>query len=146
MNKFTKVSIFLLRLAQGWFFFYAGITKVLDPTWSAVGYLGSAKTFPGFFNWFASTQNIGWINFVNEWGLTLVGISLVFGIFVRWASLVGILLMILYYLPAIQFPFIPPHAFLVDEHIIYLLVFVFLYSAQAGRLWGLDGLFHKRRA
>lgn len=144
MNKLQKISIFLLRVALGLLFFYAGITKVLDPKWSAAGYLESAKTLPGLFHWFANAQNIGWINFVNEWGLTFVGLSLILGVFVRWASFGGMLLMALYYLPILQFPYIAPHSFLVDEHIIYLLIFVLLYTFQAGRAWGLDGLLKKR--
>lgn len=145
MNKLQKISIFLLRVAMGVLFFYAGITKVLNPNWSAAGYLNNAKTFPSFFQWFSSPQNIGWINFVNEWGLTLIGISLLLGVFVKWASIVNVPLMLLYYLPVLEFPYIPPHSFLVDEHIIYLLAFVVFYAFHAGRIWGLDGLLSKRR-
>lgn len=143
MNKLIRISIFLLRLAMGWFFFYAGITKVLDSTWSAAGYLESAKTLSGLYHWFASAQNIGWVNFINEWGLTLIGISLIFGILVRWASLGGILLMTLYYLSILQFPYIAPHSLLVDEHIIYILVFLLFFASRAGQIWGLDSLWPK---
>ena len=99
------------RVALGVLFFYAGITKVLNPSWSAAGYLNSAKTFPGLFQWFASAGNLGWVNLVNEWGLTLVGVALISGLLVRWASLGGILLMILYYLPVLEFPYIAPTLF-----------------------------------
>src|SRR3989344_4050369 len=77
MNKQLKLAVFLSRVALGILFFYAGIVKVLNPNWSAAGYLNSAKTFPGLYHWFASAGNIGWINFMNEWGLTLVGVALV---------------------------------------------------------------------
>ena len=80
----------------------------MNPNWSAAGYLNNAKTFPGLYQWFASAGNIGWINFVNEWGLTLVGAALIFGLLVRWASIGGIFLMILYYLPILQFPIVGP--------------------------------------
>ena len=39
MSRFQKMSLVLLRLGLGWLMFYAGITKVLDPSWSAAGYL-----------------------------------------------------------------------------------------------------------
>ncbi len=146
MNKLQKISIFLLRVTLGWLFVYAGVTKVLDSNWSAAGYLESAKTFPGLFHWFANAQNIGWINFVNEWGLTVVGVSLILGIFVRLSSAGGALLMALYYLPVLEFPYIAPHSFLVDEHIIYLLVFILLFAFQAGRAWGLDGFLKRRKS
>lgn len=145
MNKFQKVTIFLSRVALGWLLFYAGITKVIDPNWSAAGYLNSAKTFPGLYHWFAGVKNIGLVNFVNEWGLTLIGISLILGFFVRWASLGGILLMILYYIPVLQFPYIGQHSLLVDEHIMYILIMAILFSSQAGRIWGLDGLLQRRK-
>lgn len=138
------MSIFLSRIALGVLFFYAGITKVLNPNWSAAGYLNSAKTFPGLYHWFASAGNIGWINFMNEWGLTLIGLALITGLLVRWASLGGILLMILYYLPILQFPYVGEHSFLVDEHIIYITTFFIFITSNAGTFWGLDSLLQKR--
>lgn len=45
----SKIWLFILRLAMGWVMFYTGITKVLNPNWSAAGYLQGAKTFAGFF-------------------------------------------------------------------------------------------------
>ena len=123
---------------MGWLFFYAGITKILNPEWSAAGYLGSAKTFPELFSWFATPANIGWVNFVNEWGLTLIGVALILGIFVRWASLGGIVLMALYYFPVLDFPKIGDHSFIVDEHVIYALALWVLWAGDAGRFLGLD--------
>ena len=133
-----KISLVLLRLATGWMFFYAGITKVIDPTWSAEGYLKSAKTFVGLYQWFASPGILPFINFVNEWGLTLIGISLIFGVFVRLSSICGVALMLLYYLPILQFPHPNPHSYIVDEHIIYIFGLLVLASFRAGRMWGLE--------
>ena len=144
MNKQLKMAVFLSRVGLGILFFYAGITKVINPDWSAGGYLNSAKTFPGLYQWFASAGNIGWINFVNEWGLTLVGAALTIGLLVRWASLGGILLMILYYLPILQFPIVGEHSYIVDEHIMYITVFLVLISSNAGTFWGLDSWLQKR--
>ena len=144
MNKQLKMAVFLSRVGLGILFFYAGITKVINPDWSAGGYLNSAKTFPGLYQWFASAGNIGWINFVNEWGLTLVGLALITGLLVRWASLGGILLMILYYLPILQFPIVGEHSYIVDEHIMYITVFLVLISSNAGTFWGLDSWLQKR--
>src|SRR3989338_6796907 len=116
MDKQLKVAVFLSRISLGVLFFYAGITKVLNPSWSATEYLNSAKTFPGLFQWFASAGNLGWVNFVNEWGLALVGVALIIGLFVKLASVGGGLLMILYYLPVLSFPYTGEHSFLVFEH------------------------------
>lgn len=143
MNK-TRFTIFLLRISLGWFFFYTGITKVLNPNWSATGYLNSAKTFPELYSWLAGAQNIGWVNLLNEWGLTLVGVALILGIFVRWASWGGILLMAMYYLPALQFPYAGTTGFLVDNHVIFSLVFLLFFFSKAGQFWGLDRFLAKK--
>jgi len=99
MNRATKISLLALRLAMGWLFLYAGVTKIINPDWSAIGYLNTAKTFPNLFQWFASPEMIGITNILNEWGLTIIGVSLISGMLVKWSSIGGIVLMALYYLP-----------------------------------------------
>lgn len=139
-----KKVLFLLRIAIGWLFFYAGITKVINSSWSAAGYLSNAQNFQSFYSWLALPSNIGWVNFLNEWGLTLIGVSLILGIFVRWSALAGILVMILYYLPILSFPHVGDHGYLVDEHIIYILVLLVLMLSQAGNTWGIDKYIKRR--
>src|SRR6185503_4884183 len=79
MNPSQKLSLFWLRIVLGWMFFWAGITKVLDPTWSAAGYLGGAKVLGGFYHWLTGPGILPTVNFMNEWGLTLLGVSLILG-------------------------------------------------------------------
>lgn len=138
MTQFQKISLFLLRISLGWMFFYAGITKVLDPGWSATGYLQGAKTFAGFYHWLLQPGILPAVNLVNEWGLTLLGVALILGVFVRLSSILGALLMLLYYLPILQFPYPNAHAYIVDEHIIYIVALLFLGASRAGRVWGLE--------
>lgn len=145
MNNQLKMAVFLSRVGLGVLFFYAGIVKVLNPAWSAAGYLNSAKTFPDLYQWFASADNIGWVNFTNEWGLTLVGLALITGLLVRWASFGGILIMILYYFPIMQFPHVGANSWMVDEHIIFITVFLTLIASNAGTFWGLDSWLKKFR-
>lgn len=137
MSSFEKFFLAVLRISIGWLMFYAGITKILDPNWTAAGYLNNAKTFTGLFQWLALPENIGWVNFVNEWGLTLLGVSLIFGIGVRLSSILGAVLMLLYWFPVLDFPYVE-HGFLVDEHIIYALVLVYFAAGRIGRIWGLE--------
>lgn len=132
-----KLTLFFLRISLGWMFFYAGITKVLDPNWSAAGYLQGAKTFTEFYNWLLQPGILPAVDFINEWGLTLLGIALILGVFVRLSSVLGAALMILYYFPVLEFPYLE-HAFIVDEHIIYAVALLFLGAAKAGRVWGLE--------
>ena len=103
MNITQRVMLFALRLAMGWMMLYAGITKVLDPQWSAAGYLKGAKTFAGLYQWLLSPGILPAVNFINEWGLTLLGVSLILGIFVRLSSVLGAVLMLLYYFPVLIF-------------------------------------------
>ena len=137
MSQFQKISLFLLRISMGWLFFYAGITKVLDPKWSAAGYLKGAKTFTGFYQWLVGSDILPIINFINEWGLTLLGVSLILGIGVRLSSILGAILMLFYYFPVLEFPYVE-HGFLVDEHIIYASILAFFAVVKAGRYYGLD--------
>ena len=134
-----RISLFLLRISLGWLLFYAGITKVVNPEWSSAGYLEGATTFTSFYQWLASPEIIPIVNFLNVWGLTFVGVSLLLGIGVRLSGVLGALLMILYYFPVLEFPYIGQHAYLVDEHIIYALALLVLAKSNVGRFWGLEG-------
>src|SRR3989338_3386622 len=138
MMQFHNFSLFLLRITLGWMFFYAGITKVLNPAWSAAGYLTGAKTFVGFYQWLISPGILPITNFMNEWGLALLGVSLILGIGVRLSSILGAILMMLYYFPILDFPYPNPHSFLIDEHVIYALILILFASLRAGRALGLE--------
>lgn len=137
MTQFQKISLFFLRVSLGWMFFWAGITKVINPEWSAVGYLNGAKVFTGFYQWLAGSSALPLTNFVNEWGLTLLGVSLILGIGVRLSSALGALLMLLYYIP-LGFPYPNPNSFIVDQHIIYIFVLLYFSTVRPGRVWGLE--------
>jgi len=141
LNKSEAKWLFLTRVAMGWLMFYAGITKVLDPNWTAAGYGMSAKTFHGLFEFFVSPANIGLIDFVNKWGLTFLGVSLILGIGVRLCSLLGAVLMMFYYFPILDFPYAGEHSYIVDEHIIYALILAFFAAVRAGRYYGLENWF-----
>lgn len=122
---------------------YAGVTKILNPSWTAESYMKGAKTLPELFNWFSQAQNIGWVNLVNEWGLALLGVSLILGIGVRLSASLGVILMFLYYLPILEFPIVGEHSYIVDEHIIYAAALLFLASVQAGKILGLQNWFSR---
>ena len=68
----------------------------------------------------------------------MLGIILILGIFVRLGSILGTVLMALYYLPVLTFPYIAPHSYIVEEHVIYALVLLFFAVSKAGRYWGLE--------
>jgi thiosulfate dehydrogenase [quinone] large subunit len=138
MTQTQKIYLFALRITLGWLFFWAGITKVINPDFSAAGYLQNAKTFAGFYHWLASPAILPVTNFLNEWGLTLLGVALILGIGTKWATRLGALLMVLYYLPILDFPYPNSHSFIVDEHIIYAIALLTLSALKADKIWGID--------
>jgi len=138
ISAFGNWTLLLLRLSLGWMMLYAGVTKLFDPGWSAAGYLAHAQTFPAFFAWFARPEVLPFTNALNEWGITLVGISLLLGAATRAGAFFGILLMLLYYFPALAFPYPNAYSFIVDDHLIYAAAFALLMALRAGTFFGLD--------
>lgn len=128
-----------LRLLLGWYMFFAGIEKVLDPAWTAKGFLLSAKTFPEFYAWFAQPMNSWWIDPLNGWGITLIGVALLLGVGVRPAAWAGAALMIIYYFPHYVFPTVP-HGFIVDDHIIYAVAFILIALLPLAQQSGLGNI------
>lgn len=124
---------------------YSGLTKVFNPDWSAAGYIRSAKTFAGFYNWFLQPNVLPFTNFMNEWGQILLGISLIAGLLVRYSSYFGVLLMALYYLPILAFPKVGTNSYLVDQHVIYSLLLILFNVFNVGAYWGLDGWWENRK-
>lgn len=137
MNTKMTITIVTLRLLLGWFMLFAGIEKVLDPHWTASGFLLNAKTFPEFYAWFGSPMNTWWVDPLNAWGITLVGVALLLGVAIRPAAWAGAALMILYYFPQNVFPAVP-HGYIVEEHIIYAVAFVLVAVCPAAHRFGLS--------
>lgn len=137
---YKKISLFFLRVSMGWLMFYAGIVKILDPDWSSAGYLKGAQTFSGLYQWLLRPEVLPIIDLINGWGLTLLGVSLLLGVFVGLSAPLGALLMFLYYFPVLAFPYVGHYGFLVDDHVIYALVLVFLAAVKSGNIWGLAQL------
>ena len=120
-----------LRVTIGWLFLNAGIAKIMDPAWSAAGYLQKASTFPGLFSWLAESSLLPITNFLVEWGLFLMGIALILGIYMKWSAYLGSVLMFLFYLPVLKFPVVG-HGYIVDDHIIYIAALLTLAAFGPG--------------
>jgi thiosulfate dehydrogenase [quinone] large subunit len=126
-----------LRLVMGWTIFYGGITKVLNPEWSARGFLLNAipegNPFVGF--WTTLANDWLWlIDPLNAWGLTLVGLALLLGAAVRWAAFWGAVMMLFYWAASLPLA----HGILIDDHVVYALLLFGLGAFGAGRILGLD--------
>jgi len=94
-----KIISTIIRAAIGWHFLYEGCIKLFANEWSSASYLNKTYGFlSGFYHWLAATPvRLAVIDFLNVWGLILIGLALFLGCCVRWASIVGALLLALYY-------------------------------------------------
>ncbi|NTV84257.1 MAG: DoxX family membrane protein, partial [Bacteroidales bacterium] len=116
MSNQIKPPVWLLsflRVLIGWHFLYEGIVKLASPSWSAGPYLlESTWIFSGFFKSLAVNQSVvGIVDFMNIWGLILIGAGLMVGMYTRIASWSGALLLFLYYIAR------PPFAGIMDGNI-----------------------------
>jgi thiosulfate dehydrogenase [quinone] large subunit len=137
-----------LRMAIGWHFLYEGVVKLWSPSWSAGGYLMDARgPLAGLFHSMATNPPVlAAVDFLNAWGLALVGLGLMLGGFTRLAATGGILLLAFYYLA--QPPLFGTHYaaptegnyLLVNKNLIELLAIAVLYYFPTGHQLGLDRL------
>ncbi len=148
-NQFGKFQVFilvLLRMAIGWHFLYEGIAKIMTPNWSCAGYLKSASWWlSDFFHWIvANPQALPIVNWLNVWGLTLIGLGLIVGCFTRLAAFFGILLLAMYYIA--NPPFLASgmsisaegHYLIIDKNLIEIIALVAIIFFSAGRYWSVD--------
>ena len=146
-------SLAVLRILIGWHLLYEGVVKLWNPGWSAGGYLmDSQGYFAEFFYALAANPKIlEVIDFLNIWGLILIGLGLLLGAFTRVALIGGIALLGLYFLshpPLIGVKYALPSEgsyLLVNKNLIEIAAMVVLLVFPASRAIGLDRFFMKRR-
>ncbi len=99
-SKLQLYSLFTLRVLIGWYFLYEGLAKVFTPNWSAYGYLIDSKgVFAPFFVGLAENpEMLAIVNFINIWGLTFIGLSLILGLVTNIGYVGAIFFLLLYYL------------------------------------------------
>jgi thiosulfate dehydrogenase (quinone) large subunit len=132
--------IIFFRLAMAWTFLYASSHQVFVSGWTVAGFLNSTKTFHGVYSLFTGPTIAPILTFLVAYGHLLIGLSLLFGLMVRVSAGFGIALMLLYWTAHMDFPYISDtNNFLLDEHIVYAGVLVYLIVKHAGHVWGLDG-------
>ena len=134
-GQYAATAVVSLRLIMGWLFLYSGITKVLDPKWTASGYLTHAvpqgNPFAGIWTMLAG---IPLVDILFQFGLTLVGLGLILGAFTRWNAFWGSVMMLLIWASSLPLE----NGIVVDEHIVYIVVLFGLSAMGAGRIAGLD--------
>jgi thiosulfate dehydrogenase [quinone] large subunit len=138
-SAIERCLIVFFRLAMGWTFLYAASHQVFVPGWSIAGFLEHTKTFHDFFAAFTTPTVAPIVSFFVAYGHLLIGLSLIFGLLVRVSASFGILLMLMYWMAHMDFPYIETqNNFLLDFHIVYAGVLTYLIVKHAGHVWGLD--------
>jgi thiosulfate dehydrogenase [quinone] large subunit len=98
-SNLQLTALVILRMLIGWHLLYEGISKVINPYWTSAAYLSESKwIFSGLFTSIvANPTALKIVDFMNEWGLILIGLALIAGLLTRAATIAGIVLLCLYY-------------------------------------------------
>jgi thiosulfate dehydrogenase (quinone) large subunit len=154
MTKFQTGAVVGLRLLIGWHFLYEGLAKLANPYWTSAGYLAESQWIfqDQLIRIAASPTAVTIVDYANMWGLTLIGLGLLLGLFTRTAAVAGIVLLALYYLSAppftgLSYPMPVEGSYLiVNKVLIELGALVILLVFPTGRTWGLDFFLARARA
>ncbi|WP_121823081.1 DoxX family protein [Halostella salina] len=131
-----------LRVVTGWWFFHAGITKLIED--------GLAYSYgPAYLQGMEGTalgpipvwmgNNLAWfIEPMVPLGETLIGLGLLFGVLVRLASFFGAFFMVLFWIGNAGFG-----NGLVNGDFMGLLLFVTMAVLATGRYYGLDAVIER---
>jgi thiosulfate dehydrogenase [quinone] large subunit len=139
--KLERAYIVFFRLAMGWTFLYAASHQIFVPDWSVIKFLSHTKTFHDVFAVFTTPTMAPITTFLVGYGHLLIGLSLISGLMVRVSASFGIMLMLVYWMAHMDFPYIEnKNNFLLDFHIVYAGVLGYLVAKRAGHVCGLDGL------
>ncbi|KPK83153.1 MAG: DoxX subfamily [Gemmatimonas sp. SM23_52] len=154
-TKFQLASLVALRMLIGWHLFYEGLAKLTNPYWTSADYLAESKWwFSGLFVSLASSPTaLGVVDFLNEWGLLLIGLALLLGCLTRVATIAGVVLLALYYIaapPFVGYTYSMPAEgsyLVVNKVLIELVALLVVFAFPTERILGLDRLvFWKRGA
>ncbi len=159
MPKHTPAkTLAAVRIATGVFFLFFGEYKLADSVFARTTFpqqwlhefisQGAVSIYAGFLQKTVLPHHVflGYAVGVVE---SLIGISLVLGLGVRFASVLGVLHMINLTLATWWEPGhnVPRWRYFGNEldHLPLLFLFLIFFTANAGRAWGLDGALHRRK-
>jgi len=151
VNNLQLYGLVALRVLIGWHILYEGIAKLINPYWSSAAYLLDSKwIFSGWAESIVSDPTLLTISdYVNMWGLTLVGLCLVLGLYSRHAAIGGMVFILLYYLfapPLLGLEYSRPGEgsyLIVNKNLIEACALFVLYTFPTSHLIGLDRLLSK---
>jgi thiosulfate dehydrogenase [quinone] large subunit len=157
-EQWLGYAIVALRVVMGWTLFQGGVTKLVtyldaDPSndWTAAGFLLNAIPEGNPLAWlWPILAEAPLIDVLNVAGLTLTGLGLILGAFVRWNAFWGAVMMLFYWLAALQGGLLAglpvAHGWVVDDHLVYAALLFGLGAIGAGRVLGVDAWLERREA
>ena len=151
VNNSQLYGLVTLRVLIGWHILYEGVSKLINPYWSSAAYLLDSKwIFSGLAKTIVSNPTLLTISdYVNMWGLTLVGLCLILGAFNRQATFGGMVFILLYYLfapPLLGLEYSKPGEgsyIIVNKNLIEACALFVLYYFPTSHLVGLDRILSK---
>lgn len=152
-NNFSKITVTILRVAIGWHFLYEGLSKLSQGNWSAQIFLANSSGFmAGIYKWIASsTELMNVVDLLNMYGLVFIGLALFLGLYIRYAAIAGIMLLVLYYFAYPPFGGVLPgsqegSSYIVNKNFIEALVLVALlfYKEKGYGLYAIKSALWKK--
>ena len=153
-NNSQLVALVALRVLIGWYFLYEGLVKFLNPNWTSLGYLKDSQGFLSpVFNFITEHEFLmSLADNLNIYGLTIIGLLLIVGLFTKAAGFGAISLLSLYYLshpPLLNVVYMLPTegSYLwIDKNVIMLCAVVVLILFPTSTQIGLDRIIFKKES
>jgi thiosulfate dehydrogenase (quinone) large subunit len=162
LNRTQQTALVLLRTLIGWHFLYEGLVKLVWPAWtragvplgrfSSAGYLRSSTgPFADVFRAFADASWLPWLDLLMAWGLLLIGLALMLGLFTQLACAGALALLALFYLSwlptrGVYEPGTEGSYLLVNKNLVEAAAVFVVLAFRTGRIAGLDLLLARPRA
>jgi thiosulfate dehydrogenase [quinone] large subunit len=154
IGRAQQTALIVLRTLIGWHFLYEGFTKLLSPAWSrdgqplahfsSAGYLRTATgPYAELFRGLGASSLLPWVDSLVAWGLVLVGLGLMLGLFTQLACAGAVALLAMFYLSGIPTSGVhQPGAegayLLVNKNLIEAAAVAVVFLFRTGRIAGLD--------
>jgi thiosulfate dehydrogenase [quinone] large subunit len=162
LTRTQQTAVVVLRILIGWHFLYEGVVKLVWPAWtragvpmghfSSAGYLRSSTgPFAHVFRAFADVSWLPWVDLLMAWGLLLVGLALMLGLFTQLACAGALALLALFYLSwlptrGVYEPGTEGNYLLVNKNLVEAAAVFVVLTFRTGRIAGLDLLLARPRA
>lgn len=151
-SRSQLIMLVVLRVLIGWHFLYEGLSKLVNPDWTSVAFLLDSEGFlaPLFHSMASDPGILKIVDFLNIWGLILIGLGLMLGLFTRVSIIAGIALLGMYYLshpPFVGYSFSVPSegSYLwVNKNLIEMAALAVLLVFPSSGQTGIDRFIFKR--